>query len=130
MPRITRLNMSLTDIIVELADGNPGAVRVMMEIIEHDGMIDPDNLLGALGSILSLDTHGIYGSRIWMLYKDVCRSDIEKMLAALRAVQLGIARERDLLSAIDGNEKSFDADAALGAVKEKLPAFGLKAAAE
>ena len=130
MPRITSLNMSAKDIIVLLADGNPGAVRVMLEIIEQDGRIDPDNLLGAIGSLLSLDTHEIYGSRIWMLYKDVCQSDIEKTLAALRAVQLGIARERDLLSAIDGDGKSFDSDAALSAVKEKLPAFGIKASAE
>lgn len=129
MPRIQRLDTPIIDIVIKLADGNPGAATVMMQILAEDGKIDPDNVLGSWGTLLSLDTHGIYGPDIWRLFTDVCGSSIEKMLAALRAVQLGLTTEGHLLAAIDGTGR-FDTEWALQAVKEQLPAFGRRAAAE
>lgn len=122
MSRITDLSSTPMDIIVKMADGNPGAARVMADMFSQTPAIDPDNVLGGYGPVLFLDTLGIYGHRVWMLYKDVCGEDITKTVAALRAVQMGIASNKKLMAAIDGKE-AFDADAALASVKERLPAF-------
>ena len=123
MPRLTDLSMTTMDVLMALADGNPGAINVMMLMMEQGEKIDPDSAFGVFGGIVALDTHGIYGSRIWCLYKDVCGQSIEETLAALRAVQLGIARASDLSAAIDGKGDKFDAGKALLSVRERLPSF-------
>lgn len=123
MARITDLKMTALDVIVALADGNPGATEVMFRMLKDNQAIDPDSALGAIGAIMSLDTHRIYGSRIWMLYKDVCGQDIVKTIGVIRAVQLGLVSERVLNAAIDGSEQ-LDADAVLAQVRERLPKFG------
>jgi len=78
------------DIMVKMGEGNIGGVTVLINIMENCRKIDPDNALGGFSHILYLDTHEIYGSNIWILYKDVCGENITNMLAILRGVQLGI----------------------------------------
>jgi hypothetical protein len=51
---------------MKMADGNPGAISVMAEMMRDGAKIDPDSFLGPMGGILALDSHGIYGPRIWM----------------------------------------------------------------
>lgn len=121
MTRIT-LEMSAQDTLVAMAEGSPGAISVMIKMIESAPRIDPDNVLGGMGPVLFLDTLGIYGSRIWMLHKDVCGESVEDTLAVLRAVQMGLARQIDLDPAIDGMA-TFDVAAAKAAVQEALPNF-------
>ena len=84
-----------------MAEGNPGALSVMMELYKITPEIDSMNLLGGLGTILLLDTFEIYGPRIWMLYKDFCQENIEKTLFVLRACQMGIMSQCELDFAID-----------------------------
>lgn len=115
--------MSTFDVIAEMSDGNPGGLTVMMMLLEKTESIDPDAALGGIGSILSLDTHGIYGSRIWMFYKDVCGQNINKMLGLMRAVQLGYLTDNKLNHAIDNMGDGIDAPELLKQVKEYLPAF-------
>ena len=126
MGRITSLSDTPKDVMIKMAGGNPGAISVMIQMIKQTEDIDPDNALGGLGAILFLDTLGIYEHRIWMLYKDVCKSDMVNMLGALRAVQLGIATDKKLTTAIDGSKSAFDVDAMVSAVKKRLPSFGKK----
>jgi hypothetical protein len=73
-----------------------------------------------------MDTHGVYGHRIWMLYKDVCGENIENMLAVLRACQLGIITDQTMNHAIDNYGDGLDVPAILGKVKEQLTEFGAK----
>jgi hypothetical protein len=54
---------------MKMSDGNPGALTVVMSIYQHVENIDPMGALGGFGPILSLDTLGIYGPDVWMLYK-------------------------------------------------------------
>lgn len=125
-----RINLgdSVMDIMMKMSDGNPGAIRVLMELFNKGAIIDPDDFLGGLGAILSLDTYGIYGSNIWILYKDICDEDIVKTLATLRAAQLGFFSIPELRSAC--SEDSYEAktpipvDDLLVKVKERLPKFG------
>ena len=122
------LTDSLMDISTKLTEGNPGAINVLLQIIHKGSQIDPDDIMsnvgaGGLGVMLSLDTYAIYGSRIWMLYKDVCGQDITEMIAALRAVQLGIIPEYELQHAIDNYGEGLTENL-LEKVQKRLPAFG------
>lgn len=128
MNRNTRITLEDTGItsITKIAEGNPGALRVCMELLLNGSAIDPDSVMGGLGNLLSLDTHGIYGSEVWMLYKDVCGEDLTDTIGILRACQLGILPEQEMLQAIRGaaplsTERFNDL---IAAVRERLPAFG------
>ncbi|MCC6404818.1 MAG: hypothetical protein IT405_00290 [Candidatus Yanofskybacteria bacterium] len=66
-----------------------------------------------------------------MLYSDACDSDLVKMVAVLRANQLGQlagTRADALHHAIEHRGEGLDLDAVLQAVKERLPRFGLEGA--
>lgn len=124
-PRIKDLSMSFNDVVYVMSDGNPGALTVMMKMIDAGRSIDPDSLMGALGVFLSLDTHRIYGSRIWMLYKDVCKQNLNTTLGLLRATQLGFLSENKLNHAIDNYGDGLDIPVLLAQVKGQLPDFVL-----
>jgi hypothetical protein len=126
--RIVTFDPSVTpqDIIILLADGLPGALTVMMQILMKADVIDPDNELGPIVYLLDLDRLNIWGSRIWMLYKDVCGEDIVKTLAVLRANQLGLIADDPIHYAIDNHGLGLDADQMLMIVKNKLPQFARK----
>jgi hypothetical protein len=57
------------DVIVKMADGNPGALRLCMDLMKD-----------ALGPIylLHLDDMDIRGCAIWIGYKDYCKQDLER----------------------------------------------------
>lgn len=100
MSRI-KLEDTFMDIMVKMSEGNPGAINVLMQLYKEVPNIDPQNILGGIGAILELDTLGVYGPRIWMLYKDVCGEDIANTNWMLRAWQLGIISEAELNKRID-----------------------------
>ena len=126
---MVKLRLDLADngsaIIMKMADGNPGAIGVMMDILKHAEEIDPDNILGCTGTLFSLDSYGIYGSDIWMLYKDICEQDLYSMLALLRAVQLGFCHVDELIAAIrNGEMQQGRLVELIFKVQERLPNFG------
>lgn len=123
MTRITSLDMSMNDMLVELAEGNPGALTAMINMIKAAETVDPDSALGAFGPVIAFDSCGIYGPRIWMLYKDVCKQDVTAAIGMLRAVQMGILPSNTLLAAIDG-VAPIDVDATLVNLRRELPRFG------
>lgn len=64
------LSDTIVDATIKMADGNPGAVTVMAELLKmQDGFI----------ALAHLDDAGIYGPNIWLAYKDVCGSDINEL---------------------------------------------------
>lgn len=119
-----KLSDTILDVVVKMGEGNPGALRVCTEILQEDKGIDPDNTLGGLETVLALDTLGIYGARIWMLYKDVCGEDLTKTLAVLRGWQLGQLAEDVIHHAIDNWGAGIDCDDVLAKVQVRLPMFG------
>ncbi len=86
------------DVLVKMADGNPGAILAMIEMLKHGESIDPQGFMGGLGSILSLDTLGIYGTEIYILWNDQCNRDIRELLMLLRAYQLGFISDTRIKS--------------------------------
>lgn len=121
-----RLDMTVHQIVVAMCQGNLGGLSVLCELIKHGGAIDPDDAFGGLGSVLALDDMEVYGSKIWMIFKDVCGEDIGKVIALLRADQLGqlagVTRKK-ILHAIENRGEGIDVDVALKAVREWLPRF-------
>ena len=123
---MTRISLTDTthNVLISMAEGNPGALSVCLQLFQDAPRIDPDNKLAGLGYLLNLDTLGIYGPRIWMLYKDVCGQDLTKTCAILRAWQLGNIRQSEILHAIDNYGDGIDVDLVLEVVQVTLPAFG------
>lgn len=80
---------SVQDVFISMAEGNPGAITAMMELIENAKRIDPQAMIGAISPILYLDTCEIYGSSIYVLWSDKCGKDVRKLIMLLRATQLG-----------------------------------------
>ena len=119
-----KLDMSVIDILAAMAGGNPGAATALCEILEYGPSIDPES--AQLMAILWLDAWGIYEERIYMLWNDVCGRDVGKMLAVIRACQLGQlggATREAINHAIDNRGAGLDLDAIIDAVRERLPRF-------
>lgn len=121
---------TLQETVVKMSRGNPGAVRVLCEMLKDTAAIDPDSSLGALTCLLQLDMMGIYGDGIWLLYKDICGEDLVKTIAVTRASQLGIIDPDKVVEAINCHRTAqpqaaeIDPDDLLAKVQERLPAFG------
>lgn len=96
-----RLDMSMRDIVIELCDGNPGALNVLVALAAKGGPV------GAM-DLVWLDSLCIYGPRIWMLFKDVCRQDLPCMQAVLAAVRRGDVSRETLNNAIDNYGAGLD----------------------
>jgi hypothetical protein len=106
---------------MKLSDRNPGAVAVLADLLKpQTPPIDPDSALGPMGVLLSLDAHGIYGPDIWDLSKGCSEGDRVRFCAALRAVQLGLHNETELMGAI----KSRVPINWVAEVQGRLPNFG------
>jgi len=120
--------------ITKLCEGNPGGLRVLCELFKASPVVDPKAMGGSgFAPLLILDTMGIYGSHIWLLYKDICGQNITRMLTILRAKQLGFIGEDEILTAIgladgpgQGHQGFLDQENLLEKVREKLPEFAKK----
>lgn len=65
--------MDTTEYVTEMCEGNPGAINVMMSAMMKDQ-------LKGLCLIFWLDHLKIYGSRIWVAYREICADDIDLLL--------------------------------------------------
>lgn len=126
------LNDSTVDIVMKMSDGNLGAINVLMQLLSQaTNDIDPDNLLRGFGAILQLDSIGIYGTDIYILNNDICGRELPKMLAVLRATQLGLFSRDILKDACHRQDRSgrnlVPVEELYLKVKEQLPNFDVKA---
>ncbi|AZB07466.1 hypothetical protein EG344_00725 [Chryseobacterium sp. G0162] len=125
-----QLTDNTMDVVVKMSEGNPGAMGAIMEILTKGGTIDP-NAMGGLGSVLFLDTLGIYGTDIYILFSDICDRSLSKMLAVLRATQFGFFDGKLLKTACSFQDYSgremVPVDELYKKVKERLPEFDSKA---
>ena len=121
-----RLDDTIFDVARKLSEGNPGALQVLMSMLDRGATIDPDDFMGGMGALVHLDSFGIYGPRIWMLYKDVCGGKLADTIGLVRACQLGFVSREVLAHAIDHRGAGLDVAAALRQVRERLPRFGVE----
>ena len=88
---------TLGDVIAIIANGNPGAMSVINQIIKK-------NEKELYVYLLQLDSYGIYGNDLWMLYKDVCGGDVDKTMGCIKHTWMGLISEEKLKAAIRGDE--------------------------
>jgi hypothetical protein len=122
-----RIELSDTPLtsIAKLSEGNPGAVSVLVDMFQRNAEIDLESVFGPMSSLFHLDTLGIYGSKIWTLFKNCCGSDTVSLVTVLRAVQLGVLSPYDLREAIK-QQSPLDIKSLLTAVQAELPEFAKK----
>lgn len=113
--------------VMKLCEGNPGALRVCMETVSRGKEIDPDSFMAELTGLLSLDAEGIYGPRIWMLYKDVCGESLGATMGLLRCVQLGLLHGVELHHAIDNRGDGINLPELMKSLHKRLPNFKVPA---
>lgn len=121
----SRIKLSDTGLsaTMKMAESNAGAIAVLAKSLAQGGDIDPDSFMGGMANLLDLDTNRIYGTRIWMLYKDVCGQDLRVMTAILRSVQLGFLPITKLQYAIDNCGDGIDVPDFVAQVEKRLPNF-------
>lgn len=118
-----KLDDCFPDMVMSLAEGNPGATVVLLRVIQEGSTIDPDAISSAL-ALFDFDAMGIYGSNIWILYKDVCGENLVRVFALLRARQLGLLPETAIKKAVEHGSIIIDLDCLIESVQAKLPNFG------
>ena len=71
---IATKDMSLKELILLMCEGDPEALNVILQML--------DSKAGLLNVYL-LDSLGIRGHKIWMLYNDCCGQDLDKLYRTL-----------------------------------------------
>jgi hypothetical protein len=69
------------DLLMTMSEGNPGALRVLSEMLT-----DPIGFM----QVLSLDDMNIRGTQIWVGYKDYCGEDILKFRECVKTRDPGM----------------------------------------
>ena len=122
---MTRIKLEDTtmSMCMKMCEGNPGALNVCVRLLNEAPEVDTDDIMGGLGTFLMMDTVGIYGARIWMLYKDVCKEELWKMVAVIRGCQLGFISQEDLLHAIENYGEGINVSECIEKVTAQLKGF-------
>lgn len=83
--------------------------------------------MGPFGTIMNLDSYGIYGTDIYVLYSDICNRQVNKTIAVVRATQLGLLLGSTLKDACGRQDYSgrdlIPVEDLYKQVCEKLPNF-------
>ncbi len=113
---------TLQEALAKIVEGNPGAINACLEMIKIAKDVDPDSAFEEWTPVLDFDQHGIYGSQIWILFKDVCGQNAARVLAIFRAVQLGQLNWAAVAAAMN-RESTLDFESLVSGVRKDLPNF-------
>jgi hypothetical protein len=81
------VKMNMMEMAMTMSEGNPGALSVIMEMMQ-----DPTGLL----DILMLDSMDIRGSHLYMLNNDCCRRDPAKFKRTLMMLRSGVFTQEQI----------------------------------
>lgn len=81
MARITTMD-SWESVLTKLCEGNPGAINACCTLFKKSKRVYPYR--DGYEYIIALDSIGIYGTDIYVLWNDICQQDLAKMIAMLR----------------------------------------------
>lgn len=128
MQRIT-LSDNIASAITKMVEGNIGALNACMSLMKEGEKVEPQSSMGGFGCILDLDREGIYGTDIYVCWSDICNRETSKMIAVLKAVQLGFFSGRILADACHRQDYSgrsmVPVEELYEKVIERLPKFYL-----
>ena len=77
--------MNIKETALNIAQGNPGAIRVLAEMAQ----------VGANDAILDLERAGVRGSQVWLIYKDACGQDLVATVEASANIPKFIESQSD-----------------------------------
>lgn len=99
------LNDTAEDVIVKLSEGNPGALTTLVELVNSY-----KDFFEVVPDYLTIDTMGLYGSQLYMLWNDCCNRNIEKVKQIIKLYREGKITSRDIDERVKnvGYGKSFD----------------------
>ncbi len=80
-------DMNIIDMIMVMSEGNPGALTVLMQMMQN-----PTSFF----DVLLLDSLDIRGSKIWMLYSDSCGKNTGKFNRTLMALRCGAYSQEEI----------------------------------
>lgn len=83
------------DAALKMSEGNPGALQVVMNLMQ-----DP-NPHGFM-RLLSCDSIGLYGSKLYMLWNDCCGRNMVKFNAVIDAWQQGRISTETIMEHVSG----------------------------
>lgn len=67
----------MKELVVAMAEGNPGAMRVILDLLQGAGG-------GSFMEVLILDDMNIRGTQVWIAFKDFAKEDMATFVAAIR----------------------------------------------
>ena len=83
-----KFNTSTTELISIMSEGNPGGLRILMEIMQRESdLMNPKPSIDSIPAfmhILNMDDMNIRGSDIWIGYKDFAKEDLDLFLIAIK----------------------------------------------
>ena len=80
------LSDNTLDVIVKMSEGNPGAWTFLCQMLnKKDWFANVDPLM----VILMFDTLELYGSKLYMVWNDICGRDLNKVDLLIRNWQMG-----------------------------------------
>lgn len=81
-----KANMDVKEVLLVMADGNPGALTCMVNML--------NSYEEAILYLLYFDSMEIYGEKIYMLWNDCCDRDMQKFKKTIQYLQSGkVSRE-------------------------------------
>lgn len=80
-------DMNMMDMMMVMSEGNPGALTILMQMLQS-----PKGLL----DILLLDSLDIRSGKIWMLYSDCSNKDMGKYNRTLMALRCGAYTQEEI----------------------------------
>ena len=114
------LNTNMSQAIILISEGNPGAASALIEIIKDHESVDPDAAFGKFSALFSLDTYEIYGPGVWELYNNQCKHNSRDVIMLLRACQLGFLSHRILQNICGGDPKMLIDDESMAELDKKV----------
>lgn len=73
--------IDVKEMIIELSEGNPGALTVLIQMVQA---AEAQDVMFALPVLFTyMKENGLTGSEIWILYKDECGSDYDTFIQTL-----------------------------------------------
>lgn len=90
---IRRIGPSCTvvEAVLAMSDGNPGAAVVMTQLVKYSTDKQEKGPWPSLSYLLDLDEAGLYGSDVWVAFKDLCGQDIAALARELDSDRHGLA---------------------------------------
>jgi len=80
MTPLLKINDTIEEIVMKMAEGVPGAIAITMAIIEQMATGNSKVVL----QLATLDEYDIRGSRLWVLFADHCDANIETLIATVK----------------------------------------------